>query len=124
MRIRWFAPLLEKPLGTTQFVRKIFPDAQFRLVHQTIHPTKIVRTIQFELNGQVIARGRSEVDVLPTAPQALGAIRTGKLPLGIIAQRFKVKRSRMHTTTRTRSFKMTGDIHAKIWERFYLARAK
>ncbi len=120
MRGRWFAPLLERPVGTTLFVRKEFPDAVFSVEKQVVKPHKITRHISFKLDGKRIVRALAEVDPAKTKPAILDLLREGKLPIGEIVKKYNVSRTRLRSTTRTREFHFVGDMHARIWERFYV----
>ncbi len=116
---RWYAPLLKHPEGATLFVHKLFPHATFFLEKRESTPTKMIRHVHFELGGVTILRARSEIDLSKTRPALVKILRETNLPLGIIIQKFNVRRTRVRYTSRTRAFHFIGDLHGKIWERFY-----
>lgn len=116
---RWYAPLLKHPQGTSFFVHEIFPEAKFFLEKEEISPEKMIRHIRFEVGGHTILRGRSEVDLTKTNPKLATLIRKTNQPLGLLIQKFRVQRTRVRATTRTREFRFRGDLHATLFERFY-----
>ncbi len=124
MRPRWYAPLLRHSIGTSLFVYNHFPRARFFVEKQTITPKNIKRVVHFEVDGKPIVRARSEVDVASTVPGILKELREGKRPIGLIVKDYNVKRTRLRATTRTREFRFIGDMHARIFERFYLEKKK
>lgn len=116
---RWYAPLLNHPKGTSELVHSIFPEAVFVLEGQEKKSNKLIRRVRFDLNGRPIMRARSEIDMLKTKPALLKVLHTTKMPLGLIIEKFHVRRTRVRCTSRTRSFHFIGDLHGKILERFY-----
>lgn len=119
MRPRWYAPLLQHANGTSLHVYATFPAAKFFVEKQTITPKLIRRVVRFEVDGKPIVRARSEVKVEGTKPAILKELRDGKRPIGLIVKDYKVKRTRLRATSRTREFHFTGDLNARIIERFY-----
>ncbi len=119
MRPRWYAPLLQHSNGTSLHVYSTFPDAKFFLEKQVVTPKIIRRVVRFEVNGKPIVRARSEVQVEGTKPAIIRELRMGKRPIGLIVKDYKVKRTRLRATSRTREFHFTGDLHARITERFF-----
>ena len=118
MRQRWYAPLLKASYGTSLFVMEQFPNVKFKVDRQTVTAKKIKRVVHFEVDGQPIVLARSEIDIAKTKPQIVRELKEGKKPMGLILQKFKVKHTRLRATSRTREFHYTGDMNAKIWERF------
>ncbi len=116
---RWYASLLKHPRGTAELIHTIFPSAQFVLEKQEKKTNKLVRHVRFDLRGQTIMRARSEIDVLKTSPKVLKLLQENKIPLGIILKKFNIRHTRVKCTSRTRSFHFIGELHGKIWERFY-----
>lgn len=119
MRARWFAPLLNRPVGATQFLKKQFPAVTFHLEKRVIHAGKMYRLIRFDLDGKTVLRARAIVDLKKSHPAISTALRKTNLPIGTIIQNYHVKRTRLKSTTRSRSFHFLGDLHASVWERFY-----
>lgn len=124
MRPRWYAPLLKASYGTYFFVRERFPEAKFKVDRQTVTAKKIRRTIHFEIEGKPIVQARSEIDISHTLPLIIRELKEEKKSIGDIIQKFKVKRTRLRSTTRTREFHFTGDMHATIRERFFMEPQK
>lgn len=79
----------------------------------------MIRSIRFELNGQTILRGRSEIDLTKTKPALVAQLRKTDAPLGLLLEKYRVHRTRVRATTRTREFHFNGDLHATLFERFY-----
>lgn len=79
----------------------------------------MIRSIRFELNGQTILRGRSEIDLTKTKPALVAQLRKTDLPLGLLLDKYHVHRTRVRATTRTREFHFNGDLRATLFERFY-----
>ncbi len=67
---------------------------------------------------------RSEIDIVHTLPSIIRELNEEKKSIGDIIQKFKVKRTRLRSTTRTREFHFTGDMHATIRERFFMEPRK
>ncbi len=119
MRARWFAPLLNRPVGATQFLKEQFPAVKFHLEKRIIRGGKMYRWIRFDLDGKTVLRARAVVDLQKSRPAISKALRKTDLPIGSIIQKYHVKRTRLKSTTRSRSFHFLGDLHASVWERFY-----
>ncbi len=79
----------------------------------------MTRWIRFDLDGKTILRARAVVDMEKSSPEVVKLLRTTSFSIGKIIQRFRVRRTRLKSTTRSRSFHLMGDLHATIWERFY-----
>ncbi|QQR92807.1 MAG: hypothetical protein IPJ89_01015 [Candidatus Iainarchaeum archaeon] len=120
MRPRWYAPLLQHSNGTSLHVYATFPKAKFFMEKQVITPKFIRRVVRFEVDGKPVVRARSEVLVAGTKPAILKELRDGKRPIGLIVKDYKVKRTRLRATSRTREFHFTGDLDARITERFFV----
>lgn len=116
---RWYTPLLKRPSGASELVHSIFPEAVFVLEDQEKKSNKLIRHVRFDLSGLPIMRARSEIDLLKTKPALLKLLHSTKMPLGLIIEKFHVRRTRVRCTSRTRSFHFIGDLHGKILERFY-----
>ena len=116
---RWYSPLLKHPQGTAVFIHEILPDAQFIVEKVDRKPGRAVRHIRFELDGKVILRGRSEIDLARTHPDLVDALVKTDAPLGLLIKKYRIHRTRVRATTRTREFHFNGDLHAKLFERFY-----
>jgi chorismate-pyruvate lyase len=109
-------------MGTTAFVRKYYPTTTFHLEKRVTHAGKMVRRVRFELDGEKLVHARSEVNLSTSKPGLVRLLHETSLPLGEIVRRFNVRRTRLRSTTRTREFHFVGDLHAKVWERFYVCR--
>lgn len=120
MHSRWFASLLTSPVGATSFLREHYPSVQFHLEKRVIRSGKMLRWVRFDLDGKTILRARSIVDLEKSNPAVSNALRKTNQPIGAIVKKYAVKRTRLKTTTRSRSFHFLGDLHAYVWERFYL----
>lgn len=116
---RWYTPLLKHPRGTSVFIHEIFPDAHFFVEKIERKQGKVIRHVRFELNGKVILRGRSEIDLVRTHPKLAAALQKKDHPLGLLIEKYRVHRTRVRATTRTREFHFNGDLRAKLFERFY-----
>ncbi|MFH0969864.1 MAG: hypothetical protein V1776_00150 [Candidatus Diapherotrites archaeon] len=119
---RWFATLLKHPIGTTHFVMENFPTAIFKLESRRNSSDKMVRHIRFDYNGKPIVHAISEVDMKKSAPSVVRLLQETNLPIGEVVRRFNVRRTRLRSTTRSREFHFVGDLHARVLERFYVAR--
>jgi chorismate-pyruvate lyase len=119
MRERWFAFLLARPVGATFYLKDHFPQARFHLEKRIIRGSKMYRWIRFDLDGKTIVRARSTIDMALTNPRVAKLLRTTDEPIGSIVKKFHVKRTRLKSTTRSRSFHFLGDLHARVHERFY-----
>ena len=117
---RWYRPLLERSIGTTDLVQKEYPDCVFRLDKREIQQNRMIRQIRFELHGQTIVQARAEVDLNRSSPAVAKLLRETDTPIGEIVRSFRTRRTRLRSTTRTREFHFIGDLHAKVWERFYV----
>lgn len=122
-KTRWYAPLLEHPESTAFYAHKLFPTATFT-VSKTETPTKMVRHFDMFLDGRIILRGRSEVDLAKTSPAFIKILRETNQPLGLLISQFHVRRTRVRATSRTREYHFVGDLHARVWERFFAIPAK
>ncbi len=116
---RWYAPLLRHPQGTSVFIHSIFPHATFVLEKTEKRPGKIIRYVRFEVDGHPILRGRSEIDLTKTNPKLGELLSTTHQPLAPLLEKYSVHRTRVRATTRTREFHFVGELHAKLFERFY-----
>ncbi len=116
---RWYAPLLKHPEGTSFFIHEFFPDAQYFLEKVEVRDRRMIRHVRFELDGHVLQRGRSEIDLDRTHPKLIELLRTTNIPLAQLVKGFHVHRTRVRSTTRTREFHFNGDLHAKLFEHFY-----
>lgn len=121
---RWYSPLLQHSIGTTNLVQKTYPGCVFRIDRREIHQGKMIRQIRFELDGQTLVQARAEVDLEHSSPAVAKLLRETQTPIGEIVRSFKVRRTRLRSTTRTREFHFVGDLKAKIWERFYVPKKK
>lgn len=119
MRERWFAFLLTRPMGATLYLRDHFPRVRFHIEKRLIRGNKMHRWIRFDLDGKTILRARSVVDLHLSNPRVAELLRTTDEPIGAIVKKFRVKRTRLKSTTRSRSFHFMGDLHARVHERFY-----
>ena len=117
---RWFATLLSRPIGTTLFIRDTFPDGEFHLEKRKTTSSKMMRHIRFDWHGHTIAKAYSEVDVRKSSPKVIRLLRETNKPIGEIVEQFNVRRTRLRSTTRSREFHFTGDLHARVLERFYV----
>ncbi len=122
-RERWFAPLLQRSLGATSFIRGVFPHSSFRLVKRIVRKGKMIRHIRFENEGKRLVVARSEVDLDHSSPRLVNLLMNTDSSIGDIIKPFNVRRTRLRSTTRTREFHFTGDIKARVWERFYIPSA-
>ncbi len=116
---RWYAPLLKHPRGTSVFIHEIVPSAEFIVEKTEKRAKKMIRHIRFDVDGHTVLRGRSEIDLTKTAPKLADALLNTDQPLGLLIKDYKVHRTRVRATTRTREFHFNGDLHAKLFERFY-----
>jgi hypothetical protein len=116
---RWYAPLLKHPQGTSVFIHAIFPRATFVLEKIEKLPGKVVRHVRFDVDNYTILRGRSEIDLTKTNPKLSELLSTTRQPLTLLLEKYAVHRTRVRATTRTREFHFVGDLHAKLFERFY-----
>ncbi|MEK6902529.1 MAG: hypothetical protein AABX02_03000, partial [archaeon] len=116
---RWYAPLLQRQMGTTLFVRDHFPQATFHIEKRLNQRHQMIRHIRFELRGKMIVHARSCVDLDLTKPAVIRLLKETDLPIGEIVKKFNVHRTRQRSTSRTREVHFNGDLHAKVWERFY-----
>lgn len=116
---RWYAPLLEKQMGTTLYIRGRFPQAVFHIERRVNQRDQMIRHIRFELGGKTIVRARSCVDLSQSSPDVVRMLNETDTPIGEIVKRFNVRRTRQRSTSRTREVHFSGDLHAKVWERFY-----
>ncbi len=117
-KARWYAPLLEHPESTAFYAHKLFPTATTKITKKET-ATKMVRHFEMLLDGHIILRGRSEVDLLHTDPSLLKKLRETNKPLGLLVRDFNVRRTRVRATSRTREYHFVGDLHGKVWERFF-----
>ncbi len=116
---RWYASLLLHPVSATKYIRENFSEAKFRLIRRETKQGFMIRNIQFTIDGKTILRARSVIDLKKTHPQIVKMLRETNKPLAEIILGFRVRRTRMRSTTRTGQFHYLGDVHAKVWERFY-----
>lgn len=116
---RWYAPLLDQQMGTTLYIRSRFPKATFHLEKRLNQRHQMIRHIRFELNGKMIVHARSCVDLDQSSPDVIRMLNETDMPIGEIIKQFKVRRTRQRSTSRTREVHFNGDLHAKVWERFY-----
>jgi len=121
---RWYSPLLQHSIGTTNLVQEKYPGCVFRLDRREIHQGKMVRQIRFEIQGQRLVQARAEVDLENSSPAVVRLLKETNTPIGEIVRNYKVRRTRLRSTTRTREFHFVGDLRAKIWERFYVPKKK
>jgi hypothetical protein len=121
---RWYSPLLQRSIGTTSFVQQAYPGCVFRLDKREINKGKMIRQIRFELDGQTIVQARAEVDLDHSSPAVSKLLKETNTPIGEIVRSYKVRRTRLRSTTRTREFHFVGDLRAKVWERFYVPKKK
>jgi len=77
------------------------------------------RWVRFDLDGKTVLRARAIVDLQKSNPAVAHALRKTNFPIGAIIQKYRVRRTRFTSTTRSRSFNFMGDLHASVWERFY-----
>ncbi len=119
MRERWFAVLLARPLGATLYLREHYPSVRFHIEKRFVRGEKMYRWIRFDLGDKTILRARSIVDLKKSHPDVARLLRTTNEPIGAIIKKYRVKRTRLKTTSRSRSFHFIGDLHADIHERFY-----
>ncbi len=120
MHDRWYAPLLTRPIGATLFLLERFPTVQFHIEKRVIRGEKMYRWIRFDLDGKTVLRARSVVDLKKSNPAIVKLLRATDHPIGALIKKYHVKRTRLKSTTRTRSFHFLGDLDAHVWERFYL----
>jgi hypothetical protein len=121
---RWFTELLKHPESTAFFAHKIFPDATIKLWKNELPSGKMVRHFEMYVNHSLILKGRSEVDMNTSNPVLVKKLRSTNQPLGILVKDFRVRRTRVRATSRTREYHFIGDLHAKVWERFFVYRPK
>lgn len=121
---RWYSPLLQQSIGTTDLVQKTYPGCVFRIDKREILKDKMIRQVRFELNGQTLVQARAEVDLGQSSPAVAKLLRETETPIGEIVRSYHVRRTRLRSTTRTREFHFVGDLHAKVWERFYVPKKK
>lgn len=121
---RWFTELLKHPESTAFYAHKLFPQAQVKLWKKETPSGKMVRHFEMRADGQLILKGRSEVDLPASNPLLVKKLRSTDQPLGILVKDFKVRRTRVRATSRTREYHFIGDLHAKVWERFFVYREK
>lgn len=119
MHDRWFAPLLSRPIGATLFLHERFPGVTFHIDKRVIRGGKMFRWIRFDLDGKTIVRARAVVDLEKSNPAVTKSLRSTNQPIGSIVKKYHVRRTRLKSTTRSRSFHFLGDLDAHIWERFY-----
>lgn len=119
MHDRWFAPLLARPIGATFFLHEHFPSVKFYIEKRVIRGDKMFRWIRFDLDGKTIVRARAVVDLKKSKPAVSKSLRSTDLPIGAIVKKYRVRRTRLKSTTRSRSFHFLGDLDAHVWERFY-----
>lgn len=122
-KARWYAPLLEHPESTAFYAHKLFPTATTKITKKET-PVKMVRHFEMYVEGHLILRGRSEVDINQTDPALLKKLRETNEPLGLLVRGFHVRRTRVRATSRTREYHFVGDLHGKVWERFFTIPAK
>lgn len=118
-KVRWYAPLLEHPESTAFYVHKLFPKAKFTIKKDEIGG-KLIRHFEMYVGKDIILRGRSEVDMKRTHPKLVSLLVTTDTPLGILIKDFNVRRTRVRSTSRSREYHFTGDLHAMLRERFFL----
>ncbi|MBM3281853.1 MAG: hypothetical protein FJY86_00745 [Candidatus Diapherotrites archaeon] len=116
---RWYAPLLKNPQGTSVFIHSLLPTAKYVFEKIEKRPGKIIRYIRFDVDGHTILRGRSEIDLTKTNPKLGELLSTTHQPLAPLLEKYRVHRTRVRSTTRTREFHFVGELHAKLFERFY-----
>lgn len=121
---RWYSPLLQHSIGTTNLVQEKYPGCVFRLDKREIQKGKMIRQIRFEIQGQRLVQARAEVDLLHSSPAVVKLLKETNTPIGEIVRNYKVRRTRLRSTTRTREFHFIGDLRAKVWERFYAPKLK
>ncbi len=119
MHDRWFAPLLARPIGATLFLREHFPTVKFYIEKRVIRRGKMFRWIRFDLDGKTIVRARAVVNLEKSNPAVSKSLHTTDQPIGSIVKKYHVRRTRLKSTTRSRSFHFLGDLDAHVWERFY-----
>mgnify|MGYP001615511111 CR=1 FL=1 len=118
-KARWYAPLLKHPQAATFFIHDVFPTAHFYLEEREIHTNRMIRHVRIDLDGKTILRARSEIDLTKTKPALVRMLRETNTPLAYAIKKFNVRKTRVRCTSRTRAFHFMGDLHGKIWERFY-----
>jgi hypothetical protein len=121
---RWFTDLLKHPESTAFYAHKLLPNAEIKLSKKETPNGKMVRHFEMWVDGQLILKGRSEVDTHASNPALVKKLRSTDQPLGILAKDFHVRRTRVRATSRTREYHFIGDLHAKIWERFFVHHSK
>lgn len=121
---RWFSDLLKHPESTAFYAHKLFPDATTKLTKKETPSGKMIRHFEMRVNGHLILKGRSEVDALRSNALLVKKLRTTETPLGLLVREFHVRRTRVRATSRTREYHFIGDLHAKVWERFYILPEK
>jgi chorismate-pyruvate lyase len=84
----------------------------------------MIRQIRFVLNGHTLVQARAEVDLVNSSSVVVKLLKETNTPIGEIVRKYKVRRTRLRSTTRTREFHFIGDLKAKIWERFYVPKTK
>jgi len=119
---RWFTDLLKHPESTAFFAHSLFPEATLKLTKKETPSGKMVRHIEMRLKGHLILKGRSEIDLHQSNPKLVELLRTTDQPLGILVKGFRVRRTRVRATSRTREYHFIGDLHAKVWDRFFMLR--
>ena len=121
---RWFTDLLKHPESTAFYAHTLFPDAKVKLSKKETPSGKMVRHFEMLVDGQLILKGRSEVDMNTSNPLLVKKLRSTDQPLGVLVKEFRVRRTRVRATSRTREYHFIGDLHAKVWERFFVYHPK
>ncbi len=119
---RWFTELLKHPESTAFFAHSLFPDAKLKLTKKETPNGKMIRHFEMRVKGQLILKGRSEIDLSASNPKLVERLRSTDQPLGLLVKDFNVRRTRVRATSRTREYHFIGDLHAKVWDRFFVLR--
>ena len=115
----WFADLLyDVSLPTTQFIEKKFPGIKFVLLEQKISNSHVLRTIGFFVGDHLICKATNRAEKNEVANKWIKE--NPDEPFGKVFQSNKLDRVLISKTSNSRKYRVTGDIHAVIEEKFYL----